>query len=57
MSHEKGCKFKWNLSQIYKEYLQILIVGFNSGKYDITFIISYMLNIQSVTLYQKVIHI
>lgn len=36
-------KFKQNLSQIYKEYSQIPIVGFNSGKYDMTFIISYML--------------
>ena len=41
--HKKKCEYNWKMKKIYDEYCQILILGFNSGKYDMTFIISHML--------------
>ncbi|PRP83717.1 hypothetical protein PROFUN_03872, partial [Planoprotostelium fungivorum] len=40
--HKKGCKYIVIKCLIMKEYLSIPIIGFNSGKYDLTFIITHM---------------
>ncbi|PRP81736.1 hypothetical protein PROFUN_10836, partial [Planoprotostelium fungivorum] len=40
--HKKGCKYIVTKCLIMKEYLSIPILGFNSGKYDLTFIITHM---------------
>ncbi|PRP73011.1 hypothetical protein PROFUN_17055, partial [Planoprotostelium fungivorum] len=40
--HKKGCKYIVTKCLIMKEYLSIPIQGFNSGKYDLTFIITHM---------------
>jgi hypothetical protein len=40
--HKKGCKYIVTKCLIMKEYLSIPILGYNSGKYDLTFIITHM---------------
>ena len=51
--HQPGCKAQVIMCKLYKEYLQIPIIGFNSGKYDMTFVISHMLKYDIANLITK----
>jgi len=42
--HTDNCKFQRTKINIIKDFCKIPILGFNSGKYDMTFIIQHMIN-------------
>ena len=52
-THAKDCKYKKNIKIIINEFCQIPILGFNSGKYDLTFLTKHMLNKEITNLITK----